>query len=71
MPSVDDLTPYERRLTLSALWNHKQNMGKLLGEHHDDAGDEMHELSVMEALDSAAAKLGGDPAATQCGAANH
>jgi hypothetical protein len=60
-----DLTSYERRLALGALWGYRQQIGPALTAGGDD---EVHEIEVIDALDSAAMKLGGDPAKNMYGA---
>lgn len=64
----EDLTSAERRLVLGALWNHRD----ALGRSFDDVGwiedVTMHEIDTMTILDSAAVKLGGDPAKDLYGA---
>jgi hypothetical protein len=57
---MDDLTESERRLVLAALWRFRGTLGR----NFDDAtgGDPVHEVETMDTLDTAARKLGGNPA---------
>ena len=55
---MDDLTPYERRLVLAAMWSWRNKTADELTRTGDDA---VHEIEVVDAMDSAARKLGGDP----------
>jgi hypothetical protein len=65
---LDELTPYERGLTLLALWQYRDRMGRDLTAAGDDP---FHEIKVMDTIDSAAQKLGGDPAKDLYGAAEY
>lgn len=66
---MDELTSAERRLVLGALWRFRERLGKDFdGAYSDDSADAIHETSTMNLLDSAAIKLGGDPAAHLYGA---
>lgn len=61
MANDDDLTPYERRLTLGALWHSKAKAVDGLSARSEDDDDALHVQETGEAYDSAARKLGGDP----------
>jgi hypothetical protein len=65
---TDALTPYERGLTLLALWGYGDHIGRALTAA--DA-DPFHEIEVIGAVESAAWKLGGDPAKSWFGAAEY
>ena len=72
MAGVDDLTSAERRLVLAAIWEFRQGLGKSFDQvKSEDAGDAIHEIETMDTLDSAARKLGGDPAKDRYGSAEH
>jgi hypothetical protein len=59
---MDDLTTYERRIVLAAMWNWRNDMANKLTEFGEVTGeDAIHEIEFVEAMDSAARKLGGDP----------
>lgn len=62
---MDDLTNYERRLTLGALWTFRNTVAKDLSAGGDDP---VHEIEMIDACDSAAQKLGGDPGEHMYGA---
>jgi hypothetical protein len=55
----DDLTSYERRLVLGAMWMNRATVERELNAGGDDP---VHIVETMDAFDSAARKLGGDPA---------
>lgn len=60
---MDDLTPYERRLVLGALWRFRSATAEgLSADGALTADDAVHEIDFVDAMDSAARKLGGDPA---------
>jgi hypothetical protein len=66
---MDDLTRYERRLVLAALWDFRMNTAMNLEATSDWAVDELsHEVAVADAIDSAVRKLGGDPSENVYGA---
>ncbi|HEX2042233.1 MAG TPA: hypothetical protein VHF24_06305 [Acidimicrobiales bacterium] len=64
---MDDLTNAERRLVLGALWRFRDTLGRNFNEVDTDEATE-HEIQTMELIDSAARKLGGDPAKDLYGA---
>jgi hypothetical protein len=69
---MEDLTSYERRLLLGAMWRFRNETAAQLGEAGELAGDDAsHEISFIDAMDSAARKLGGDPAMDLYGAPQH
>lgn len=66
---MDDLTDYERRLTLGALWNFRNSLERDYDKAMEGTADDVtHKREFMAALDSAARKLGGDPSEHMYGA---
>lgn len=64
----DDLTNFERRLTLAALWNFKYSVVKDIDEQAEDDDDRLRLQETGETCDEAARKLGGDPTKNMYGA---